>query len=69
MASGTEMSELTTAKVRRLLTNIVVIGAPLVAGLESVKGQFPPWLATGVTLLSLVLKQYQSHLDLAAPAK
>jgi hypothetical protein len=61
------MTELQSAQVKRLLTNLVVIGAPLVAGLEAVRGQLPPWLALIVTAASVALKQYQSHLDLQAP--
>ncbi len=62
------MSELQSAKLKRFLTNVVVIGAPLVAGLEAVRGQLPAWLALAVTVASVALKQYQSHLDLQAPA-
>lgn len=58
-----------TAKARRLLTNICVIGAPLVAGLLAVAEQLPAWLAAVVAVAAVSLKQYQSTLDLKAVSK
>ncbi len=63
------MNDLQSAKLKRLIWNVCAIGAPLVAGLEAVRGQLPAWLAVLVTVASVALKQYQSHLDLQAPAK
>ena len=54
---------------RRLITNICVIGGPLAAGLAAVADQLPPWVVICVVVASVAIKQYQSSLDLKAPAK
>ena len=58
-----------SAWVKRLLTNICVIGGPLVTGLMAVSNRLPDWVAIVVVVLSIAIKQWQSHLDLEAPAK
>ncbi len=63
------MTELQSAHVKRIITNIVCIVGPLIAGLEAVRGGLPTWAAVGVTALSVALKSYQSLLDLRAAGK
>ena len=58
-----------TAKVRRLLMNICVIGVPLTTSLLAVADKLPPWLAIAVTVAAVTVKQIQSTLDLKAPGK
>ena len=58
-----------TAKARRLAMNICVIVGPVVMGLLAVADKLPPWVAVLATVLSVTIKQYQSTLDLKAPAK
>ncbi len=63
------MSELQSAHLKRIITNIVCIVGPLIAGLEAVRGDLPTWAAAAVTGLSVALKSYQSLLDLKAAGK
>jgi hypothetical protein len=63
------MSSLHYALLWRIVTNIVVIGAPLVAAFDSHKGELPGSVVYLIAVASVIVKTCQSILDLKAPAK
>lgn len=63
------MSDLMSARAKRILTNVVVIFGPLIIGLSFVTDKLPAWAAIMVGVLAFAIKQWQSELDLKAEAK